>query len=65
MLEWCKLGWRHMQEVKRAGTGAAAKTPWLSQALKEGTFRLVYVGLQESVQVRRSHALFNAGIAQL
>ncbi len=49
-----------MQEVKRAGAGAAAKTPWLSKALQEGTFQLVYDGLQHSVQVRMSHALFNA-----
>ncbi len=47
-----------MQEVKRAGVGAAAKTPWLSKALQEGTFQLVYDGLQKSVQVRVSHALF-------
>ncbi len=53
-----------MQEVRRAGTGAAAKTPWLSKALQEGTFQLVYDGLQESVQVRVSHALFNACLAQ-
>ena len=54
-----------MQEVKRADTGAAAKTPWLSKALQEGTFQLVYDGLQKSVQVHMSHAPFNAGIAQV
>ncbi len=54
-----------MQEVKRAGAGAAAKTPWLSKALQEGTFPLVYDGLQKSVQVRMSHAPLNAGVAQI
>ncbi len=53
-----------MQEVKRSGTGAAAKTPWLSTALQEGTFQLVCDGLQTSVQVRMSHALFIASIAE-
>ena len=52
-----------MKEVKRAGAGAAAKMPWVSKALQEGTFQLVYDGLQKSVQVRMSHASFNAGIA--
>ena len=47
-----------MQEVKRVGAGAAAKMPWLSKALQEGTFQLVYDGLQELVQVCTSHALF-------
>jgi len=47
-----------MQEVNSVGAGAAAKTPWLSKALQEGTFQLVYDGLQKSVQVRVSHALF-------
>ena len=54
-----------MQEVKRADTGAADKTQWLSKALQEGTFQLVYDSLQESVQVCMSHALFNAGVAQV
>lgn len=39
------------EEVKRADTGAADKTQWLSKALQEGTFQLVYDSLQESVQV--------------
>ncbi len=54
-----------MQEVKRAGTGAADKTPWLSKALQEGTFQLVYDGLQESVQVCMSHAVLEASAAIL
>ncbi len=47
-----------MQEVKRVGDGAADKMPWLSKALQEGTFQLVYDGLQKSVQVRMPHAAF-------
>ncbi len=54
-----------MQEVKPVGADAAAKMPWLSKALQEGTFQLVYDGLQKSVQVRMSHATFNAGIPQV
>ncbi|DBB00612.1 TPA: hypothetical protein ACH3X3_002300 [Trebouxia sp. C0006] len=46
------------EEVKRVGDGAADKMPWLSKALQEGTFQLVYDGLQKSVQVRMPHAAF-------
>ena len=42
---WC------MQEAKVAGSGAAAKLPWLSRALKEGTFQLVHDCLGTLVKV--------------
>ncbi len=48
-----------MQEVNSVGAGAAAKTPWLSRALQEGAFQLVFDGLLKSVQVRMSHALLS------
>lgn len=40
-----------MQEAKVAGSGAAAKSPWLSRALEEGTFQLVHEGLGTLVKV--------------
>ena len=40
-----------MQEANLAGSGAAAKSPWLTRALKEGTFQLVYDCLETLVKV--------------
>ena len=45
-----------MQAAKLAGSGAAAKSPWLSRALEEGTFQLVHDCLDTSVKVCKFYA---------
>ena len=40
-----------VQEIQRAGNGAAAKTPWFSRALREGTFGLLYTCMSSAVTV--------------
>ena len=40
-----------VQEIQRAGKGSAAKTPWFTKAVREGTFKMVYTVLQLAVVV--------------
>jgi len=40
-----------VQEIQRAGKGVAAKTPWFTKAVREGTFKMVYTVIQLAIVV--------------
>ncbi|DBA75482.1 TPA: hypothetical protein ACH3X1_010733 [Trebouxia sp. C0004] len=37
------------EEIQRAGKGVAAKTPWFTKAVREGTFKMVYTVIQLAI----------------